>query len=213
MNTKHIILLATLLGVATVAAAQGPPMDAKQKMSHPMGGLNLTEEQQSKMGDLRLKHLKEIEPLQADLQKQESAMKLEMTADKFNESKVKSIQAEISKLRNEMAWKMITHRRAVRDMLTPDQQKKFDTMTLSGGGPGAGMRRGPGMGGMMGMGQGMGKGMMGMGQGMGKGMMMRGGMGMGAGMGMQHGKMMDKGECPCKGQDDDKDEKTPEPKK
>jgi Spy/CpxP family protein refolding chaperone len=99
----------------------------------PMMGTNLTEEQRTKMSDLRVKFLKESEPVRADLEKQQSALRLEMTAEKFNESRVKSIQGEIVKLQNDLGWKRISHQRAVRDLLTPEQQKQFDTRILSGG--------------------------------------------------------------------------------
>mgnify|MGYP001170004927 CR=1 FL=1 len=135
-----------------------------------MGMLKLTAEQRTKMQDLRLAHQKEIIPLRADLQKLHSSMKLEMIADKFNEGKVKSIQADISKAMNEIASKTILHMRTVRDLLTPEQRKQFDARILSGGmmgnqdgnqggmmRPGKMMRRGgkmtPGTG--MGMHQGM----------------------------------------------------------
>ena len=136
-----------------------------------MGGfLKLTDEQRAKMQELRLAHQKEMISLRADLQKLRANMKLEITADKFNEGKVKSIQADISKVMNDIGSKMILHLRSVRDLLTPDQRKQFDARVLAGGmmrhggrmhggrmGPGRMMQRGgkwaPGRG--MGMHQGM----------------------------------------------------------
>ena len=197
MKTKLILLVLAFLCVASIAAAQTrpePPMLGKPVAGHPMAGPNLTDEQKAKMDDLRVKHMKEVEPLKAELQKQHSALKLEITADKFNESKVKSIQAEIAKVRNDLAGKMVLHLRAVRDLLTPEQQKKFDARVLSGKGPGAGMQRG-----------------MGRGAGMGRGMGMGGGKGMEPGMGMHRGMKMDRCDCPCGG--GDMDQPKPEPKK
>lgn len=138
----------------------------------PMALPKLSDEQRTKIQDLGLAHQKELVPLRAELQKQHANMKLEMTADKFNEGKVKSIQGEVSKLMGDIAMKAALHQRAVRDLLTPDQKKQFDQRILSGG--------------MMGKGKMMGRGGM-MGKG---GMMGRGGMMGGAGMG--HGAMMDK---------------------
>ena len=138
----------------------------------PMALPKLSDEQRTKIQDLGLAHQKELVPLRAELQKQHANMKLEMTADKFNEGKVKSIQGEVAKLMGDIALKTALHQRAVRDLLTPDQKKQFDQRILSGG--------------MMGKGKMMGRGGM-MGKG---GMMGRGGMMGGAGMG--HGAMMDK---------------------
>jgi Spy/CpxP family protein refolding chaperone len=153
-----------------------------------MGQLKLTDEQKAKIQDLRLAHQKEMIPLRADLQKLHASMKLEVTADKFNESKVKSIQSDISKVMNEIASKTILHQRSVRDLLTPEQKKKFDERILSGGMMG---NRGRMQGGMMGPGR----------------MMQRGGrMAPGRGMGMHQGMpgmggpMMQgdgKAECKC----------------
>jgi Spy/CpxP family protein refolding chaperone len=120
----------------------------------PMAFLKLTEEQQAKVQDLGLAHQKEMITARAELQKQRAAMTLEITAEKFNEGKVKSIQSEISKLTGEIAMKTVMHQRAIRDLLTPEQRKQFDHHILSGGmmgrrgpmGPGSMMRRG----GMMG---------------------------------------------------------------
>ena len=149
----------------------------------PMALPKLSDEQRTKIQDLGLAHQKELVPLRADLQKQHANMKLEMTADKFNEGKVKSIQGEVAKLMGDIALKTALHQRAVRDLLTPDQKKQFDQRILSGGMMGG---RGPMGGGVMGKGKMMGRGGM-TGKG---GMMGRGGMMGGAGMG--HGAMMDK---------------------
>ena len=151
---------------ATPAAGKTGKMGMMQQMMKGRGGpgammgfLKLTDEQRTKMQDLRLAHQKEMIPLRADLQKLRADMKLEITAEKFNESKVKSIQGDISKVMNEIASKMILHLRAVRDLLTPEQKKQFDERILAGGmmGPGRMMQRGgrmaPGRG--MGMHQGM----------------------------------------------------------
>ena len=153
-----------------------------------MGFQKLTDEQRTKMQDLRLAHQKEMIPLRSDLQKLQANMKLEITADKFNESKVKSVQGEISKVMNEIASKTILHQRAVRDLLTPEQRKQFDARILSGG--------------MMGNGGDMRGGMMAPG----KMMQNRGKMAAGGGMGMHQGMsgmgapMMGgngMGECKC----------------
>ena len=179
-----VVLLTLLLSVLAFAQQepQKPPTDQTGKMGQigkmgrmgmmqgmmrgeggpaeaPMAFLKLTDEQRAKMQDLRLAHQKEILPLHSQLQKLHADLKLELTADKFNESKVKSIQGDISKVMNEIAMKTILHQRAVRDLLTPEQKKQFDSHILSGGmmgggGPmGRGGRMGPG--GPMGMAGGM----------------------------------------------------------
>jgi len=183
MKRMTVVLLLLTLFLCALAFAQQEPQKATapaagktgkmgmmQQMMKGRGGpgammgfLKLTDEQRTKMQDLRLAHQKEMIPLRADLQKLRANMKLEITAEKFNESKVKSIQADISKIMNEIASKTILHLRAVRDLLTPEQKKKFDERVLSGGmmGPGRMMQRGGRMAPRRGMG--MHQGMPGMG--------------------------------------------------
>ncbi|MCU0453899.1 MAG: Spy/CpxP family protein refolding chaperone [Bacteroidetes bacterium] len=144
---RSIILLAVGLLIAAGSGLAQPrgPMSGRGagEGKGPRPGLAMTDEQESKMSDLRVKFLKESEPVRADLEKQQSALRLEMTADKFNESRVRSIQAEIAKMQGELGVKRAVHQRAVRDLLTPDQQKQFDTRILAGGrGPNA-LGRGP----------------------------------------------------------------------
>jgi hypothetical protein len=50
--------------------------------------------------------------MRADLQKQRSPLRVEMTQDNFNESQVKSIQAGISKLQNDLSWRHLMYQRA-----------------------------------------------------------------------------------------------------
>jgi Spy/CpxP family protein refolding chaperone len=194
-RTSVVILLLTIF-LSVLAFAQQEPQKAapqagkmgRMGMMQRMGGEGgmmglpkLTDEQKTKIQDLRLAHQKEMIPLKADLQKLHATMKLEITADKFNEGKVKSIQADISKVMNEIASKSILHQRAVRDLLTADQKKVFDEHVLSGGMMG---KRGGMRGGMMGpmqRGGRMAPGGTGMHQGMpGMGGPMMGGQGMGA---------------------------------
>ena len=201
-----LIVLALVLVISVFAQQdqqkQAPPAKEKMRMMHgmmqgdmggmmggpqggPMAFLKLTDEQRAKVQDLALAHQKEMIVARAELQKQHAAMKLEVTAEKFNESKVKTIQGDISKLMSEIAMKTVLHQRAVRDLLTPEQKKQFDQHILSGGMMGG---RGPmGPGGMMGRAGMMGRGMMGQ-RGMRQGAMMH--------QGPMNGSM-DCAQCKC----------------
>ena len=155
-NTKRFMLALLVAAAASVAVAQDQNRSAEQRRDRPPGPmrmLDLTKEQQAKVEDIHLKAMREAEPLRAELQKQHAALKIELTAEKYNESKVKNIQSEISRLQNELGSKRFATMRSVRETLTPEQQKKFDLHVLSsdgprGEGPGRGMMRGP-MGGPM----------------------------------------------------------------
>ena len=200
---KRITTIALLMTLFLASTLTAQDEQAKAKQPNPqmrgMGGMGmmmhrqqgqpgaamglgaLTAEQQGKMQDLRLAHQKEMLPLHTQLQKLQADLKLEITADKVNESKLKSMQGEISKLTSDLAGKRFAHMRTVRDILTPEQKKKFDERILSGG--------------MMGAGKGMGKrGMMGP-----RGMKGRGGMmGQGGMAGGQGGQCASCGNCPMK---------------
>ena len=144
---KRTTVALLLLMVFLAASAFGQQEPVKEKVPKPgmgmmrgqgapgamAGILKLTDEQRAKIQDLRLAHQKEMLPLRTELQKLQANMKLEITADKFNEGKVKSIQGEMSKLMNDIGSKTILHQRAIRDLLTPEQKKQFDSRILSGG--------------------------------------------------------------------------------
>jgi len=122
--------------------------------------LDLTEEQQAKMEDLRLQHQKEMIPLQSQIESLRSELHLAMTADKFDKGKVEKIVNDMQKVRTQLQMSRVLHQQAVRELLTPEQRKKFDLHILSRKGPrgGKGFGRGQGMCPNCGMGRGKGPG-------------------------------------------------------
>jgi Spy/CpxP family protein refolding chaperone len=132
-----------MLLLVLVGAAQHP--DAPHRMGQMARMLDLTEQQQSQILDMKLKLKKEMLPVRSDIERLRSELKLEMTADKFDEGKVKKLVEDISKKQQELKLTRIEHHRAVRDILTPDQQKKFDMRVLSERDPGKGRGHGHGM--------------------------------------------------------------------
>jgi Spy/CpxP family protein refolding chaperone len=93
--------------------------------------LDLSDEQKSQMLDLHLQLEKEVLPLQSEIEKLHADLKGEMIAEKFNEASVKKLLDRISDLRQNIQYKRIMNQRAVRDLLTADQKKKFDLHILS----------------------------------------------------------------------------------
>lgn len=102
-----------------------PPMHRMGKM------LDLTDEQQSKMQDLRLNFEKEKLPLQSKIHELRNGLKLELTKDNFDEKKVNQMLDQIESVRKEMHKMRIMHMRSVRSILNADQKKKFDMHILS----------------------------------------------------------------------------------
>jgi Spy/CpxP family protein refolding chaperone len=104
----------------------GPPFrDRVGKM------LNLSDEQKSKIEDLRLNFEKEKLPLQSKIRELKTNLKLELTKDNYDEKKVDQTLDQIEALRKEMYKKRISHMRGVRNLLTDEQKKKFDMHVLS----------------------------------------------------------------------------------
>lgn len=143
MKRMMIFLTIALLAAATVFA--GNPDSKRGKRG--MRGLDLTEEQRSQIADLKLNLQKEMTTVRAEVAKIRAELKLAMIADSFDEGKVKNLHGKLSDLRSEMSLKRLMNKRAVRDLLTPEQRKKFDMRILSergkrGGKKGKGLRGG-----------------------------------------------------------------------
>lgn len=104
----------------------GPPYrDRMGKM------LNLSDEQKSKIEDLRLNFQKDKLPLQSKIHELKNNLKLELTKDNYEEKKVEQTLDQIEALKKEMHKKRINHMRSVRSLLTDEQKKKFDLHILS----------------------------------------------------------------------------------
>lgn len=110
--------------------------------------LNLTQQQRDQLMDMRLKMAKEMLPLRTQLSTFRSDLKLDLTANNYDQRKVENTVNQISDVRKKMTLTMLQHMRDVRNILTPDQQKKFDLMIMSqhhgqfGGMPGMRNHRG-----------------------------------------------------------------------
>lgn len=115
---------------------QGPRMQAQNM-------LNLTDEQQTQIDQLRLELQKEMTPLQTRMQNLRSEYKLMLIDEKNSESALKAQLNKIADLRTQMEIVKAKHQRKVRSLLTDEQKVKFDQRILSG--RGKGMRgQGPG---------------------------------------------------------------------
>jgi Spy/CpxP family protein refolding chaperone len=126
---KLFILFFSLALCASQISAQPEDM-AKSKMKMA-NYLELTAEQESKISDLKLQLKKEIMPLESEIGQFRSNINLELTSDNFSESKIKKLTEDIARLQKEIHFKRIMHQKAIRDMLTAEQKKKFDLHLLS----------------------------------------------------------------------------------
>lgn len=93
--------------------------------------LNLSADQESKIADLHLKLRKEIFPLENKLDQLKSDLKMEIVSENFSETKVKKLVEEIANVEKDIQFKHLMNQRAIRDLLTVEQKKKFDMHILS----------------------------------------------------------------------------------
>jgi Spy/CpxP family protein refolding chaperone len=100
--------------------------------------LNLTEDQQSKVTDLRLAFQKEIMPIRTQMHDLQTKIKMSVTEENFDDLKLDNLLKEKEKLATEMQKRRINHFRDIRSVLTVDQKKEFDLHFLSGKGFGKG---------------------------------------------------------------------------
>ncbi len=131
---KNIFICVTIASLVMVTALLAQGQDRPFQPKPPrMEALDLTDEQTAKIQDLELKLEKEIIPLRSQIPAIEANLKQELVADQFNQTKVKSLIDQKTKILSEIEFKQFLNQRAVRDLLTPEQQKQFDLKALKEG--------------------------------------------------------------------------------
>jgi len=85
-------------------------------------GLNLTAEQEARIQALDEKNAQEIKSLQARLHSKSDEMKSEWLRARPDRGKIIYLMDDVTKLRDQMEEKMINHRRAVLNLLIPEQR-------------------------------------------------------------------------------------------
>lgn len=88
---------------------------------------NLTEEQQSKLKEFRIAHLKEMQTYQNQLGELKAKEHTLATADKPDIKAINANIDEITKVQNQMMKSKASHRQQVRALLTEEQKLWFDT--------------------------------------------------------------------------------------
>lgn len=124
------VLMVAVLMISQFIYAQ-PDEDNPEPMNKMGRMLDLNDEQQSQVEDLRLSFEKEKLPLKSKIHELRNGLKLELTKDNYDEKKVNQMLDQIESVRKEMNKKRINHMRSVRNILNDDQKKKFDIHILS----------------------------------------------------------------------------------
>ena len=84
--------------------------------------LNLTDEQQDKIENLRLAHQEKMIKFRADLDLKELEIKKLKSGDKMSRSEMIRIEKEINVIKNEMALERVNHQMDVYDNLDANQR-------------------------------------------------------------------------------------------
>lgn len=134
-RSNVILLLATLTLVTFVSTAlsQAPKAWTARKhraLQKTTKGLNLTADQKAKMADLRLAHQKAMLPLQTELQGKLAELRLLKTEANPDLNKIDRLIEESEKIRTRIQKAKVRHQLEVRKILTPEQQKIWDSRTL-----------------------------------------------------------------------------------
>ncbi len=130
------LFVAALLLLVVVTASSAQPRfgrSGKPGFRHEFGmaGLNLTEEQKAKMADLRLALQKELLPLRTELQGKTAELQLLKTESAPNLNKIDQVIDQIEKIRSKIQKARVRHQMAIRNILTPEQQKLWDSRMLN----------------------------------------------------------------------------------
>jgi Spy/CpxP family protein refolding chaperone len=128
---KRLSLLAGLLilvSLTTVNAQRGPRFndDNDQKGRFECRIPDLTEEQESKIDELRTSHWNEMKTFHADLDILKAEMQKLKVSDKPDQSAIDGKIKEMGAIKTQMAIAANHHHLAVRELLTDDQKVFFD---------------------------------------------------------------------------------------
>ncbi len=132
------VIVFVVFSAIAFAQSEVKPMQ-KMKGSHGMecqhhmfSMLDLTDEQQTKITDLKLQHQKEILPLKSQMVEKRNELKVLMTSDNPDRSQINEIINQTGDIQKELKMKKVDHMIKVRSLLDADQKKKFDMKILSG---------------------------------------------------------------------------------
>ncbi len=124
-----ILLLASLL--MAQPAHRGMMCKGATGMPQRMfEALNLTDDQKAKLEDLQLEHQKAMLPLRTELQSKMASLRLLQTEERPDLKKIDQLIDDTQTLRSKMQKARVRHHLEIRNILTPEQQKKFDRRLL-----------------------------------------------------------------------------------
>ncbi|RNC79887.1 MAG: periplasmic heavy metal sensor [Balneola sp.] len=91
-------------------------------------GLDLTDEQKEQMKAIKMETQKSILPIQNELREKQAQLRSLTTSENANFGKAEDVVRQIGDLRTELQLIQLSSREEIRNLLTEEQQLKFDTM-------------------------------------------------------------------------------------
>jgi Spy/CpxP family protein refolding chaperone len=129
-RVKILIIGVALIALAGSAVAAGPGFGMGGNANCPAGmnQLNLTPEQQTKLGELKEKHWKDTVSLRNEMQIKRLELRTLWTAPNPDKNKILAKQKELNELRDKMQVKATDFRLDIRKALTPEQAAQLGTL-------------------------------------------------------------------------------------
>lgn len=137
--TISLLLTGLILTVGPIfAQEQNTPQPQMPMMASEMP--QLTDAQREQLQSLRIKHLKEIMPLETEIRIKELELQTLWDAEKLDSKAIIAKVKELSELRNKLELTRTNHRLEIAQILTPQQRRQMRHMFGMGMGPGMGRR-------------------------------------------------------------------------
>jgi Spy/CpxP family protein refolding chaperone len=137
-RTFAVLILVFSLTAALVAqpgSRRGPgpaavPGMAWEGRGYALNALDLTEDQEQKIDDLRLEHQKEMIPLRTELDELRASYRLMVVDEQVSESEIEKNLKKQNDVLLKRRMEQVRHIREVRSLLTDEQKTRFDTHFL-----------------------------------------------------------------------------------
>jgi len=124
-RTVMISLVAAMMFLATTVFAQGGMMGKMRGGMGPMMmGLELTDDQEAKLAEMRVKNQIEMVDLKAQIKKLNLKIKQELMKDNPSKKEILALVDKINSIKARMAEKRVEHLFAMKGILTPEQWHK-----------------------------------------------------------------------------------------
>ncbi|KPK62775.1 hypothetical protein AMJ83_09845 [candidate division WOR_3 bacterium SM23_42] len=129
---RHIVLLVAALLLVTGSAFAQPPGHGPERgerqhpREHGMMIPDLTEAQKEQMKELRVEHMKALQPLRNQMGEKKARLRTLSTSDKVNMTEINRVIDDIGKMQTQMMKLRAQHRQDVRKLLTDEQRVIFD---------------------------------------------------------------------------------------